>query len=169
MAGVGGVGIQRTHHDRTKTGLDDGVDARRRAAMRAARLQSDVQNSVRLRPTPEIAQHHDLGVRLTRLSMKAFRDNRTVLGNHRAHHRIRMSAPPGLPGELQGSTHRGLGRHRRQLSGYACGRPPRPSGHPGSAAVPSSNGNLRASDARCRDPAGFQFAGGDASRPANRA
>ena len=47
VAGVGRIRIARADDDRTDAGSQDGVDAGRRAAVRAARLQRDVQDGVR--------------------------------------------------------------------------------------------------------------------------
>ena len=47
MTSVGRIGVMSADDDGADTGSQDRIDARRRKAMRAARLQRDVQDGVR--------------------------------------------------------------------------------------------------------------------------
>ena len=109
MAGMGRIRIAGAHDHGAETGGQDGVHARRRAPVRAARLQRDVQDGVRGGLTAQGAQGHDLGMRLAGLGVEAFGDDPAAFGDDRPHHRVRVRASPSLTGELEGSPHRRLG------------------------------------------------------------
>jgi hypothetical protein len=79
MAGMGRVRIAGAHDDRADTGGQDRVHARGRPAMRAARLQRDVEDGVRGGLTAQRPQGHDFGMRLAGLGVETFGDDLTAL------------------------------------------------------------------------------------------
>ena len=110
MTRVGRIRITSADDDRTDTGSQDRIDARRRKAMRAAGLERDVQDGVRGGFTTQRAEDLHLGVWIAGLGVEAFRDDLTAFRDHRPDHRVRVRKAPSLTGELEGSPHRRLGR-----------------------------------------------------------
>ena len=112
MARVGRIRIAGAHDDGAEAGGQDGVDARRRAAVRAAGLERHVQDGVRGGLTAQGAQRHHFGMRFSDLGVEPFGDDLAAFGDHRPDHRVRMRTAPSLTGELESSPHRRLGsRH----------------------------------------------------------
>ena len=105
--GVARIGIGRAGHHPPDAGGDDRFRARRRAALRATRFESDVERGVFgiVSPFLRVADGFDFRVRLSRLPMPALADDLPAPDQHRADQRIGRSPPISAPRQSQGQPH----------------------------------------------------------------
>ena len=115
LAGHQRVRVFDGHHDAGHTGIDQGVAARRRAAVVRAGLQRDDDGGAlcAFAMLGRVAQGHHLGVRPAGLLRVATADHAAV-GRHddAADPRVRLGQPDRLLGERQRVAHQGVDVHR---------------------------------------------------------
>ena len=101
LAAMFRIGVRRADNDAPNAGGFDGVGARRRAAVRAARFECDIKRrAFGAVPTSlRIANRFHFRVRFARAMMPALADDFGVLHQHRADHWVGRSQPVGAARE----------------------------------------------------------------------
>jgi len=101
------VRIGRADDDAFDSRRDDGVRARRRAAVRAAGFERDAKRrAARIETTfLRVMERLDFRVRQARAPMPAAPDDFAIVHQHRANHRIRRGRAVTAPGEAEGKPH----------------------------------------------------------------
>ena len=139
--------IARQHHDARDARSDQGVRARRRAAVVRARLERDVRGRIACALLRDV-QRHGLGVRLAGRDVPALGDGGAVARDHAADDGVRRGRARAALRELERALEVqpvGVVDHARSVRATPSARPRR-------AAARRAPGRRRRGRAACRSP-----------------